>query len=194
MTRQWVRWIWRLATLVAAVVVAGSGAVAAGPNLPWAIFGSRATVYQPLCPVGRTVPIQDSRHISQAAAAAVRYTTLPPTSGPHFAFVAAPGIYREPVPEGLAVHAMEHGHVVIWYSPDIAASDVAVLTDVARRHPADVILTPYRRLAAGVAVTSWGCLGSLPSVDGPQVEAFVRVLRDRYDHGWTRWAIGQPVR
>ena len=77
------------------------------------------------CLPGTAVAIMDSPHIPPSQAERVRYSTTPPTSGPHFAFTVATGVYDRPVAEGLTVHAMEHGHVVIQYAPDAAAADVA---------------------------------------------------------------------
>lgn len=184
MTGRLERWAWRVAALVALTAIVTSGVTAARQGFAASALGSTMTGTQPPCPLGRTVPVQDSPHIAQSAAASVHYVSSPPTSGPHFAFVAAPGIYPDPLPVGLAVHAMEHGHVVVWYGPSLGGADVAVLSTVARRYPADVLLTPYPKLAAGAAVTSWGCLEPMPAVDGARVEALVRALRDRYDHGW----------
>lgn len=55
---------------------------------------------------GRAVPLLDSPHIPVSQAANVRYDSVPPTSGPHFAVAPATGIYDTPLPEGLQVHAL----------------------------------------------------------------------------------------
>jgi hypothetical protein len=131
------------------------------------------------------VEIMDSPHIAQTGADAVAYNSLPPTSGPHFAFTVATGVYTRPVPDGLTVHAMEHGHVIISYAPDTGDREVAALTRLARRYGGDVILTPYPRLERGIALTAWGRIEHLDSYNPDLVITFVEALRDRYNHGWT---------
>jgi hypothetical protein len=91
----------------------------------------------------------------RSEAADVEYNSLPPTSGPHFPFTVAPGIYRNPVPEGLTVHAMEHGRVIIQYSPTLSGDEVVALEGVAMRYGGDVILAPYPPLPEGIALTAW---------------------------------------
>lgn len=137
------------------------------------------------CLPGQAVAIMDSPHISEAEAASVRYNSLPPTSGPHYAFTVATGVYDEPVDEGLTVHAMEHGHVVIQYAPTTSRREVADLRRLARRYGADVILAPYPPLTDGIALTAWGRLELLDAYDEDRIVAFVEALRGRYRHGWT---------
>jgi hypothetical protein len=186
MTTGTTRWVWRAGTL--AVLVALLTALALGPYrtlLIGSVAGSRAEDRPAPCLPGQSVPIMDSSHITQAEAASVRYNSDPPTSGPHFAFVAAPGRYGSPVPDGLTVHALEHGHVAIQYEAQAPAPTVAALADIARRYPADVLLAPRPGLT-GIALTAWGRIDRLSAVDGGRVVAFVEALRGRYDHGWVR--------
>lgn len=186
MTNQPTRWLWRAAL---GVVLAVSLVVIAGPyraRLVGAAVGSRQPENRPApCLPGTAVPIMDSPHIDPSEASAVTYNSNPPTSGPHFPFVAAPGIYSEPVADGLTVHALEHGHVVIDYGPDTTAGDLGALVDIAKRHPADVLLRPRPGLT-GVALTAWSRLDHLDTFDRSRVEVFVERLAGRYDHGWTR--------
>lgn len=150
------------------------------------LAGSPAQPARPApCLPGEAVDIVESPHIVAAEAAPVRYNSTPPTSGPHFAFTVAPGVYDAPVPEGLTVHAMEHGHVVIQYAPAIPHDEVAALIVIAKRFNADVVLAPYPRLERGIALTAWGRIDLLDSYDEKRITDFVRQLRGRYDHGWT---------
>jgi hypothetical protein len=110
---------------------------------------------------------------------------MPPTSGPHFAFTVATGVYDRPVAEGLTVHAMEHGHVIIQYAPGTGEDVVSHLEGLARRYGSDVILAPYPKLDHGIALTAWGRLELLDRYDEQRVTAFITALRGRYSHGWT---------
>lgn len=176
------RWVWRICTggLAAAMVAA----LLAGPwnFLVGSVTGSAATTRDAPCLPGRAVPIMDSPHLSPRELASVRYNSLPPTSGPHFAFTPATGIYTEPVSEGLTVHAMEHGHIVIQYAPGTAVED---LRRFAKRYGRDVVLAPYPKLDAGIALTAWGRIDLLDRYDESRATSFVERLRNRYVHGWT---------
>lgn len=181
------RWAWRLGLMaVAAALVAG---LLLGPYqfLLGNVTGSAAGP-APLAPClpGEPVEIMDSPHLPPSEIGGVAYNSLPPTSGPHFAFTIAPGVYQEPVPDGLAIHALEHGRVVIRYAPDLDPREVAALTGVARRHGTDVVLSPYPPLAGGIALTAWGRIDRLDRYDERRVIGFVEAMRGRYDHGWVR--------
>jgi hypothetical protein len=47
--------------------------------------------------------------------AGVKYSSNPPSSGPHFAVWAKPGVYDRLISDGYYIHSMEHGYIVIWY-------------------------------------------------------------------------------
>jgi len=180
------QWAWRAGFL--ATVLLAATALLAGPYQ--FLLGSAAgSTAQPAraapCLPGVAVDIMDSPHVAQAAAATVDYHTIPATSGPHFAFTAATGAYRRPVPEGLTVHALEHGHVAIQYAPGTSRLQVERLERLARRYPADVILAPYPALDHGIALTAWGQLDRLDRYDQTRITRFVEALRGRYQHGWT---------
>jgi hypothetical protein len=137
------------------------------------------------CLPGQPVPVMDSPHVPPTEAGEVEYSSVPPTSGPHYSFTVATGVYRTPVPEGLSVHAMEHGHVVIQYAPGIPDGELAELTRLAKRYGADVILAPYPALDHGIALTAWGRIDTLDRYDQERIAGFVERLRGRYHHGWT---------
>jgi hypothetical protein len=181
------RWAWRAGAFVA-LTIAVLAAWLTGPyrSLSGTVAGSTAEVVRDApCLPGAPVPIMDSPHISEAEAGSVTYNSLPPTSGPHFAFTVASGVYDTPVPDGLAVHALEHGHVVVRYAGRVPDREVDALARIARRYGADVVLAPYPPLERGIALTAWGRVDLLDRYDEDRVIAFVEALRGRYDHGWT---------
>jgi hypothetical protein len=137
------------------------------------------------CLPGTAVPIMRSPHIAQAVAASVHYNSDPPTSGPHAAFSAPPGIYPAPVPDLLAVHALEHGHVVIQYGSAVPAEVLAELKHVAKVFANDTVLAPRPSLGREVALTAWGRIDRFTKYDERRTLKFVERLRGRYDHGWT---------
>jgi hypothetical protein len=180
------RWLFRLALLAAAGVVLALLATGPYQFVFGSVAGSTAARRDSPCLPGRAVEILDSPHISPAQAPSVRYNSLPPTSGPHYAFTIATGVYTSPVPDGLMVHALEHGHVAIQYAPGTARDELNALTRIAKRYGADVVLAPYPKLKAGIALTAWGRLDLLEHYDQSRIDSFVERLRGRYAHGWAR--------
>jgi hypothetical protein len=178
--------VWRFGAL--AVVALAGTALLSGPAgfLLGTVTGSPATSRPAPCLPGDEVPIMASPHASPQQLRTVQYNSLPPTSGPHLGFTVATGIYREPLPEGLTVHAMEHGHVVIQYPPDPPRDLVRQLERLAKRYGNDVILAPYPPLDRGIALTAWGRIEVLDRWDEHRASEFIEQLRNRYDHGWTR--------
>jgi hypothetical protein len=180
------RWLWRGTSLAAAAVVLALLATGPYQFVFGSVVGSPAARRDSPCLPGRAVEILDSPHISPAQASSVRYDSLPPTSGPHYAFTIATGVYTDPVPDGLTVHALEHGHVAIQYAPGTARDEISALTRLAKRYGADVVLAPYPKLNAGIALTAWGRLDLLDHYDQRRIGSFVERLRGRYVHGWAR--------
>ena len=181
------RLLWGLLALALAVPLGVTTGQQWLPVLRAQVAGSRPAGPPPLTAAalpGTEVPTLPSPHIARLGAPHAAYNSLPPTSGPHLAWTIAPGVYREAVPDELAVHALEHGHVVIRYAPSTPADQVRLLAGVARRYPRDVVLAPYPPLGTGIALTAWGRLERLSTVDTDRVETFVELLRGRYDHGW----------
>ncbi len=107
-----------------------------------------------------------------------RYGTPTPTSGAHSASSPRCGILAQQLPAELAVHALEHGAVVIWYRPDL---DEQVVTDL-RRIVGDfddrVILSPNAELVRPVVATAWNRLKAYP---GPvdEIADFIETYRGR---------------
>jgi hypothetical protein len=174
--------------LIALSVGVGTGVISqTWPLITDTAVGSRAesTVApdEPGLP-GRAVPILDSPHIAVGEAASAHYDSVPPTSGPHFAVPPAPGVYSIPLPDGLQVHALEHGHVGIQYAPDTPAGTVEALSRLGAQYPEDVFVAPYPLLGHGIALTAWGRIDAFDTLDETRVTRFVEALRGRYDHGW----------
>lgn len=137
---------------------------------------------------GTPEPFEGNRHLAYDGIAHVPYKTKPPTSGPHSPRIVAPGVYREPIPEELQVHALEHGHVIVQYRLGLVQSDVDVLEQIGRAHPRDVIVAPYFGIDSGVALTGWQRWELLPGVDENAIEHFIATVAGRYNHSWQNGA------
>jgi Protein of unknown function (DUF3105) len=175
-------WLVTAGLMLAAVTVAVKQQL---PRLTGSAVGSAsASERTEPCLPGVAIAILKSPHLSVAALEKVQYNSIPPTSGPHFAIPPALGIYDTPLQAGSFVHAEEHGHVVLAYSPSLPAAQVSALKDIAKAHPADVLMTPYPPLTEGVALAAWGRLERFTQVDRPGIERFIVALAGRYDHRW----------
>lgn len=99
-------------------------------------------------------------------------TALPPVGGDHDAIPQNCGVYTEPVVSANAVHSLEHGAVWITYRPDLVASQVDILTSLARSEPY-ALLSPFPELAAPVVLTAWGEQLQVEDAADPRVATFV---------------------
>ena len=119
--------------------------------------------------------------------AKVEYKTNPPTSGDHYgnsnetaSGALADGAYPEFPPVGRWVHSMEHGRVVIHYSPDLPEEDQLAIKGVFEESPAGVIMFPNPEMDGDVAVTSWTQLATCENYEGAATLDLIRAFRDIY--------------
>jgi cell division septal protein FtsQ len=108
----------------------------------------------------------------------VGYATATPTSGRHAATSPGCGIYGQQMPAEFAVHALEHGAVVIWYQASMATDEVASLRAVVNRFDDRVILSPNAELSEPVVATGWNRLKAYDDAD-PELEQFIETYRSR---------------
>lgn len=111
------------------------------------------------------------------------YDHRPATSGPHIGgAAAATGIYEQHVDERLLVHNLEHGYVVVWYSPELGDDERAELLEWGETAVADeplLIVAEYPEpLPDGgkVAHVAWGYRQLCDDFDPDVAGAFL----DRY--------------
>ena len=139
---------------------------------------------------GISVPQLSRTHI-QVGDPHEPYNTDPPTSGPHAAPVAA-GFYTEAPPDENLVHNLEHGYVVIWYNCTGLESNAC---DELQRQIQDVmaeagsaslfgeatklIAVPRPTMDAQVAATSWGRILKQNALNGEELLAFIKYLRNQ---------------
>ena len=169
--------------VIGAIALAFLGARAAGVFDPAAAaFDLNSSEFQ--VPTGTTIgtqePILAAEHITPPAKG--NYNTIPPTSGQHWnqqgLAPASWGIKDSTLPNEVTTHNLEHGGIVIVYNnltpteTDQLRSIVRTLMNGTYRK---IILEPYPALTdAKVALTSWGWLLKLPTVDQIQVVQFTR--------------------
>jgi Protein of unknown function (DUF3105) len=170
----------RIGIVVTAVLVAGAVAFAvtrpstslASPEelLAQAPQAKEAAGCGPVEDVGPFQPRErDQAHLADPSETPPlsEYPSVPPASGPHDPIPLSYGVYETPPPIYRVIHSLEHGAVVVWYSPNATGAELDRLkefyqdADVGSR----VIVAPYDypaevgvgRLPEGtqMALTAW---------------------------------------
>ncbi len=129
--------------------------------------------------IGTQVPLQSPEHIPASQHGS--YNSVPPTSGQHWnqaGLAPAPwGIKDSKLDNEVTTHNLEHGGIVIGYN-NLTPAETDQLKSVVRAMMngtyRKIILEPYPLTDAKVALTSWGWLLKLQSVDQIQIVQFTR--------------------
>lgn len=120
-----------------------------------------------------TFPDLGQEHIDPAGPAP-DYNSNPATSGPHAPQPAPCGIYREEVPEVFAVHTLEHGAVLIQYSPEVDADARDRIEEFVREAGSHALAAPRAGLDEPVTLTAWTNKLGLDGADIDAIDAFYR--------------------
>lgn len=106
----------------------------------------------------------------------VRYNSIPPTSGPHYATPAQWGIYNTALKDEYLVHNLEHGGVIISYNPSRIHGEELEQLKAQTRRLSDInpriILTPRTDINAAIALTAWGYLETLDTYNANVIKTF----------------------
>lgn len=131
--------------------------------------------------------IYDNEHttdqqIHLVAGQAADYTVIPPYGEEHSPIPQPCGAYGATPTFEMVVHAMEHGAVAIWYSPDdLSGSELEQLTAITKRHFEDgdyVIQAPYGGLGAPLMLIAWGVRLPLDTVEERAIDQFFDEFHD----------------
>ena len=110
------------------------------------------------------------------------YTILPPYGEEHSPIPLACGIYSATPTFEMVVHALEHGAVAIWYTPNqISGDDITALTEISAEHLNDndyVIQAPYGGLGATIMLVAWGVRLPLDDLNEDLIEQFFDEFHD----------------
>jgi hypothetical protein len=90
----------------------------------------------------------------------VTYSTYPPVSGRHYYLPPIWGNYTQEVDPRQAVHAEEHGGIVIWVGPDVPASEREQISNFYDESPNAMLVTPIADTATGVKYPKHAAPGS----------------------------------
>jgi hypothetical protein len=145
-----------LGVLVAIVIAATVGVVMFA-------FGGSSSTEQTIQGAGctlRNVPVmmhagQPWRTHVEKLPKNFKYSTFPPTSGPHFGIPAPYGVYDQPVDQFRLVHNLEHGGVNIQYGRNVSRAEVNGLLEWYRKDPNGLVIAPLPALGSKIALTAW---------------------------------------
>lgn len=128
---------------------------------------------------GKNVPISGRQHFPDGTK--ITYDTNPPAEGNHYPEPQPAGVYTTPPPDGNLVHSLEHGAVILWYNPKMLSKDqVKQLTALFNSISLPkTIMTPRDSMDVPVAITSWGQILKLKTIDEKQIRNFFETNYDR---------------
>ncbi len=117
------------------------------------------------------------------------YSTTPATSGPHWSIgpvEGAPkgspvnwGIYRDPLPDEVLVHNLEHGGVALLYDcPEACPNLIQQIDTILLENQPQLISAPYSGMTSKIALTAWRRLLLMEEFDEAQILSFIETHRD----------------
>ncbi len=135
----------------------------------------------------QTFESQGQRHVEKLPKG-FKYNSTPATSGPHQPGPLAPivwGIYDEPVEQLAVVHNLEHGGVIVQYSPDVPAQTVQDMSAWYRADPNGLVVAPLPpalveekpELSNEIALTAWTYLQTCKQFNEEAFANFVDLHR-----------------
>lgn len=127
--------------------------------------------------LGQEIKVESRNHLPDGTQ--ITYNSNPPAGGDHYAIPQHAGIYDKPPADGNLVHSLEHGAVILWYKADLSKSDVEKLKNIFNQISGKGIMVPRKNLDVPVAVTSWGRLLKLQTIDEKQIKAFFETNMNR---------------
>ncbi len=108
------------------------------------------------------------------------YLTNPPAGGPHWGDgVAGPGIKDKEVADELLVHSLEHGAAILWYKSDLPQDQVEQLKTIFNDTTGKKIMVARKNLDVPVALTSWGWILKLQTIDEGKIKEFIETNNGR---------------
>ncbi len=109
----------------------------------------------------------------------VEYESSPPVSGQHFAQQPVCGTFASPIANEAQVHALEHGAVGVQFQATVDPEQVDQLEEIAKSYDDRVFSGPYPMMDTPIAVTSWGRLMELDTVDETAIRAYIEEFRGK---------------
>jgi hypothetical protein len=124
-----------------------------------------------------TFPSEGQEHVPVGTV--IPYQTDPPTSGPHYPDPEPGGFYTTEIAAGFLVHSMEHGGVIIYYSPAVTSDQLLHLQDLASQHPglvSQVVAVPRNDPTYPIILTAWTHRLRLSTYDASRIDGFIALF------------------
>jgi len=120
-------------------------------------------------------PDKGREHVDETQ---IQYDSAAPTSGSHLAGAPNCGSLSDHLELGLAVHAVEHGAVIVWYQPDQEEELADPLRDFLSEWDSHWILSPNGSIDEPIVATAWS---RRKTFDSPSegLREFVQTYRQR---------------
>lgn len=109
------------------------------------------------------------------------YRVNPPSGGDHLSQAAPPGVYAglNVIPDGVLVHTLEHGYVILWYRPDLPVDQITTLRDVRDKYARDALVVEREDMPVPVAATAWKQRLLCQEVDAEVLGDFIEKARNK---------------
>lgn len=129
--------------------------------------------------MGQEVRIESRNHVPDGTE--IQYNSNPPAGGPHYGTTAHAGIYdKDRTPsDGYLVHSLEHGAAILWYKSDLPQDQIEKIKNVFNSASGKKIMVPRKNLDVPVALTSWGWILKLQTIDEAKIKEFIETNNNR---------------
>ena len=125
---------------------------------------------------GERFPSQGEAHIS-ASEGHPPYNSTPGTSGWHYDFVdggpARWDVYKQPLPDEILIHNLEHGGIGIHYNCPEGCDDLVEKLEGYFQRGEEIIVSPYPDMDTRIALTAWTFLDAFDEYDDERIRAFI---------------------
>jgi hypothetical protein len=134
---------------------------------------------------GRAVLDEGSSHVRVGTPVERRHH--PPASGPHYPILLPRGVYPAEQDEGLWIHNLEHGYIVLLYNCPTACPELlAQLQRFYDRAPPSaaygyqkLVILPYSSMPSRLAIVAWNRIDELEQYDEQRLLRFYEAYHDR---------------
>ena len=83
------------------------------------------------------------------------------------------------MPDELLVHSLEHGAAIVSYKSDLPKGEVEKITKAFNDASGKKIMVPRKNMDVPVALTSWGWILKLKTIDEAKIKAFIETNNNR---------------
>ena len=119
---------------------------------------------------------QGTRHITTGETHPP-YNSAPGTSGWHYDYPdggpARWDVYKEPLPDEVLIHNLEHGGIGIHYNCPEGCDDLVEKLEGYFQTGLEIIVSPYPDMDTKIALTAWTFLDAFDEYDDERIRAFI---------------------